>query len=149
MTKIIQIPRSSFLAYKQLMNFMEILQDDQELAKVQFLKWTDLYLTEKPFQMFLEIPSEVEDQRKTNLVFEHKDVVIKNIRGREDNFQLDKHGFIVRKFSKGAELPAGQKLDVQTVESFYFPAIEELLRKEVDGVDRIFLLDWRASEALL
>jgi len=131
------------------MNFMEILQDDQELAKVQFLKWTDLYLTEKPFQMFLEIPSEVEDQRKTNLVFEHKDVVIKNIRGREDNFQLDKHGFIVRKFSKGAELPAGQKLDVQTVESFYFPAIEELLRKEVDGVDRIFLLDWRASEALL
>lgn len=133
----------------QLPNTTITSQDDQELAKVQFLKWTDLYLTEKPFQMFLEIPPDVEDQRKTNLVFEDRDIIVKNIRGHEEDFELDKHGFSVRKFSKGAVCLAERTLDENTVRSFYFPAVDEFLKDEVDGVDRTFLLDWRVSENLV
>jgi len=127
---------------------MAILQqEDQELATIQYLKWIDLYRTEKPFQIFMDIPPEVQDQRSTNLSFEPKQVPVQNIRGFEGKFELDKHGFIVRSLGNGAACLSDRKLDVKLIESKYFPAIEELLRKEVEGVDQVHLLDWRARSA--
>lgn len=125
---------------------MGISLHNKELAKVQFLKWIDLYLTEKPFQIFFEIPYEIEDQRQTNLVFKEKDIAIQNIRGREEQSQLDKHGFIIRRFSKGAACLASGKLDENTVQFSYFPAVQELLKTEVEDVDRAFLLDRRVRK---
>jgi len=120
---------------------------NNEIASVQFLKWTDLYLTEKPFQLFFEIDTDCKDQRLSNLQFEEKVVAIENIRGYESSFELDSHGFIVRQFSKGASSLQGSIISKENVVSRYFPAVDQLLRKEVQGVDRTFLLDWRVRSA--
>lgn len=121
------------------------LEVDHELGMVHFLQWTDLYLTEKPFQLFLDIDSDAADQRKTNLVFEKKDIKVTNLRGHEGLFSLDQNGFIVRKFSEAASCFQETAPDEYIVKTQYFPAVENLLRQEVDGIDRVFLLDWRVS----
>jgi hypothetical protein len=118
---------------------------DYEIGRVQFLQWTDLYLTEKPFQLFLDIDPNAADQRKTNLVFEEKDIRVTNLRSQEHLFSLDQNGFIVRKFPEAASCFQETPPDANIVETKYFPAVERLLRKEVDGIDRLFLLDWRVS----
>ncbi|KUJ19901.1 putative 7 alpha-cephem-methoxylase [Mollisia scopiformis] len=122
------------------------MASDHVLAEIQFLKWTDLYLSEKPFQLFLDydIPVDLQDQRTTNLNFEDKRVFVENMRGREKLFELDKHGFLVRDFAVPVPLQ-GQIIDEDTVMSTYVPAAEKLLRTEVIGVDRLFLLDRRVS----
>ena len=114
----------------------------EENATVQYMKWTDLYLKEKPFQMFLDLPPDAADQRKTNVVFEPKEIVVQNIRGREADLDLDHQGFIVRRLT---EIPDLKDLDTTIVESVYLPAMEKLLRAEVEGVDRVFFFDWRVG----
>ncbi|TGO21807.1 hypothetical protein BPAE_0199g00010 [Botrytis paeoniae] len=116
-----------------------------EIATVQFLKWTDLYTHEKPFQMFLEINAESNEQRTSNLQFEEKSIAVENIRGYEHLFELDKHGFIIRPFPSAPSCL--RDVNRETVVSSYFPAVDELLRQELEGVDRTFLLDWRVRSA--
>ncbi|TEY29811.1 hypothetical protein BOTCAL_0918g00040 [Botryotinia calthae] len=116
-----------------------------EIATVQFLKWTDLYIHEKPFQMFLEINAESNEQRTSNLQFEEKSIAVENIRGYEHLFELDKHGFIIRPFPSAPSCL--RDINRETVVSSYFPAVDELLRQELEDVDRTFLLDWRVRSA--
>lgn len=109
-----------------------------EHAAIQFLKWQPLYEKEKPFQLFLDLPPDVADQRRTNLAFETRMVEVKNIRGHEKCFDLDENGFIYRTMDGFEDLK-----DKTEVTGQYLPAIEQLLRKEVEHADRIFIFDWR------
>nr|ANM86433.1 hypothetical protein [Cladonia uncialis subsp. uncialis]AUW31030.1 hypothetical protein [Cladonia uncialis subsp. uncialis] len=64
------------------------------------------------------------------------DVVVEDIRGREDQFTLDKNGFqIYRHASKEKEFT-----DDDQVKSVYYPETEQLL-KDATGASRIFIFD--------
>ena len=65
-------------------------------ASIQYLKWDTLFEKERPFHVFRDIPPNATDQRVTNITFEPKDVEFHNIRGHEDSFKLDIHGFMIR-----------------------------------------------------
>ena len=107
-------------------------------ATVQFLKWQDLFHKERPFNIFLEIPPEAKDQRKTNVVFEDVEIPINDMRGREAEFDLDNHGFMV------GNLPAFHgDLDTTTIQEKHLPAVERLLNEKVEGADRVVIFDWR------
>ena len=68
-----------------------------EKTRFHFLKWQDLYKTEKPFQIYIDIPKDSTDQRKHNLVFEEgEETPIHNVRGNEDAYSLDKNGLLIR-----------------------------------------------------
>ncbi|CAG8983148.1 hypothetical protein HYALB_00004591 [Hymenoscyphus albidus] len=107
-------------------------------ASVQFLKWQDLYNTEKPFNIFLDMPAEVREQRKTNIVFEDIEVSIEDIRGKEHFFTLDNQGFMVSNLP-----PFTGTLDKATIQGVHLPAVENLLKEKVEGADRVFIFDWR------
>ncbi|KAA6413645.1 MAG: hypothetical protein FRX48_02006 [Lasallia pustulata] len=118
--------------------------DDDDTATFHYITWKDLYLREKPFQLFIDIPANVPDQRKTNIEFERKEVGIQDIRENEGTFNLDSHGFLVRRSST---LSSFEDLNTTSVESTYLPAVEKFLRAEVEGVDRVFFFDWRLRSA--
>src|SRR5260370_21129041 len=61
----------------------------------QYLVWNPIYRTEKPFQIFSDIPPDWPDQRKDNLHFEFASSVetINDVRGQEHIYTLDQHGF--------------------------------------------------------
>ena len=111
-------------------------------VSLSFLQWQDLYETEKPFQIFINIPEDAQDQRDTNLVFKRVPLTVHDVRGISPNFTLDTNGFIYRhhtfKPTDFSHRPS--------VEQTYLPQIEQLLKTEVDGADRIFFFDWRVSQ---
>jgi hypothetical protein len=118
-----------------------VLKDEH--ATVQFLKWSDLYLTEKPFQMFLDpsqMSSDAKNKRTVNLSFEEKTLFIRDIRGRQETFDLDKNGFTIAKFEEGASCLRDQEITQELVDTKLSAAVERLLRDNVREVDRIKLL---------
>lgn len=116
--------------------------EDLQVA-LSFLSWQDLYATEKPFQIFIDIPKEADDQRDNNLVFEKAMVKIRDVRHTSIDQSLDTNGFVYRKH-KSRTTDFTQK---ESVERDYLPEVECLLRKEMDNVDRVFFFDWRVSLA--
>jgi hypothetical protein len=107
--------------------------------RLKFLKWQKLYEIEKPFQVFINIPPHVKDQRTTNLVYEDVQVDIKDARDHENSFNLDKQGFIYLKHTTNV-----QDFEQRAaVEEAYLPEIEQLIRSNMQGVDRVHFFDWR------
>ncbi|KAL8834254.1 MAG: hypothetical protein Q9170_003841 [Blastenia crenularia] len=106
---------------------------------LSFLQWQKLYESEKPFQIFTNVPEDAEDQRDTNLVFEQLCLVVHDVRRLPAKFSLDANGFVYRQHVTKTTDFASRK----TVEQSYLPEIEELLKREVEGADRIFFFDWR------
>lgn len=110
-------------------------------VKLSFLQWQKLYEWEKPFQIFINIPEDAEDQRDTNLVFEQVPVAVHDIRGLSEDFSLDANAFMYRQHAtKITDFTSRE-----TIEQEYLPEIEQLLKHVVEGADRIFFFDWRVS----
>lgn len=82
----------------------------------------------------------MENVRSSNLVFEAGDEeVIHDARQNMTRFSLDHQGFMFRKFATALE----SFQDRDDIENIYLPEVEELLRQELDSVDRVFVFDWR------
>jgi hypothetical protein len=114
-----------------------------ETSSLQFIKWTELYKTEKPYQIFIDLPLTAP---RTNVKFEVKDVLFRDIRGSETDLDIDKHGFIMRttkNFEDVDENPCAHR-----IEKVYLPEVEELLKREVKEVDRVKIFDWRVTFGL-
>jgi hypothetical protein len=119
-----------------------MVETRDETARFSYLQWQKLYETEKPFQVFSSISCDAEEQRPTNLQFLDGDPqLIRDIRGREAEFDLDTNGFIIRNDSM-------RDADLSTEEGFrrdYLPHIEEMMREHVDGIDHMVCFDWGVS----
>lgn len=112
-------------------------------VNLKFLQWQPLYETEKPFQLFVNIPPEAADQRTTNLVFEDVTLPIQDVRELDNDWSIDEKGFVYRRHASKATLE--DFASRTAVEEIYLPEVEELLRSELEGVDRVFFFDWRVG----
>lgn len=109
------------------------------ITNLNFLQWQELYEEEKPFQIFIDIPEEAEDQRSTNLVFEKVRLKIHDVRSHWQNYSLDTNGFMYRQHTTKVTDFSNR----QTIAEKYLPEMEALLQQEVEGADYIFTFDWR------
>ena len=114
-------------------------------TNLNFLRWQKLYEEEKPFQIFINLPEDAEDQRTTNLVFEKVSLRIHDVRGRARDFSLDTNGFMYRQHTAKTT----NFLDRQSIDENYLPDIQALLQQEVEGADRIVFFDWRVCRTYL
>ena len=115
-----------------------------EVTKLNFLDWSSKYESEKPYQVIISGHEADEACKDTNLVFKlSPEVTVQDIRGREEAFTLDDHGFAVRRQQSKVE-----KFDsADEIDQVYIPEMEALLMQEVEGADRVFVFDWRVSNA--
>jgi hypothetical protein len=112
-------------------------------AELQYLKKLPLYTKEKPFQLFVPVAADAVDTRSTNLEFEAKEQTFEDIRGREDAFSLDTHGFQTGVYP--TRLDSDMFGDKEAVETRYFDEVREILRDVEGGYDEVFLFDWRVG----
>lgn len=109
-----------------------------ESAVVRFLKWDPLYGKERPFQIFMDLLPEAHDRRKTNLIWEDKEIIVEDFRGRAREFHLDTHGFTTRR------LPGFTDVSIrEVIESEYVPYVIKMLRAELHDVGTVFIFDRR------
>jgi hypothetical protein len=109
------------------------------MATLKFFHWQGLYETEKPFQIFMDIPDDAQDKRTSNVEFEDVEIAIHDVRGKEKDFNLDVNGFRFLRHSSILDKFQSKAF----VEDVYLPEVEALLRKEVEGADKVFFFDWR------
>ncbi len=109
-----------------------------ETAHVRFLQWSSLYEKERPFQIFTDLVPESKDQRKTNLVWDERQIEVRDFRAHADQFQLDTHGFAT------CRLPGFRGLlDRDTITEQYLPAVQDMLQSQLQDVGTVFVYDWR------
>ncbi|RDL41262.1 Uncharacterized protein BP5553_01241 [Venustampulla echinocandica] len=89
-----------------------------------------------PFN-FVETPPEGQPQR--NYTDEDFQVPIHDIRGREDEYTLDKHAFkVVSNVPQSAE---PEFVDDESIKKNYYPEVEKLILDHVPGSNKIFIFD--------
>lgn len=109
-------------------------------VQLHYLKPDAVYLP-KPIQI---TPSFLDIERRTNVQLEPGPLeTIRDVRGRENEFSLDVHGFRYvhaptrfQNWSSHSEIAAK-----------YLPELESLLRRELDGCDEIMFYDARIRHA--
>ncbi|KAH8722309.1 methyltransferase CmcJ [Ilyonectria robusta] len=116
-------------------------------VSIKFLEWQELYERERPFHIFVDIPPEADDLRRSNLVFAPHDVTLSDTRPFKDTYQLNQHGFTYRDVTDQV-LSFSDFSDQSEVEKHYLPMMEDFLRCHVDGVDKVFFFDWRLRMAM-
>lgn len=102
-------------------------------ASFKFIKWQDLYETEKPFQIFANLPDDATDKRFSNLDWEDTPTRVADLRGCEEQYSLDANGFTVVKHKSRTSSFA----DRESIEREYLPEVEALLRERLEGVDKV------------
>ena len=113
----------------------------EENATLQYLKWQELYETEKPYQLFSTVAKqELPVRGATNLEWTKGDVeIIHDVRGRVSQFTLDTNGFAFLKVPTNfRDFESSEQ-----IEKIYLPEVEDILWREVEGVDQIYFFDWR------
>lgn len=126
---------------------MAAISPRDELAQLMYLDWQDLYNRERPFQVFCaEVPAGDGDLRTSNLAFKTgPQEVIHDVRGREESFSLDQHGFA---FKKHGTWLTEKTLSQEAVENVYLPEMEQFIKNNVDDVDRVVFFDWRVRSSI-
>ncbi|KAH8649068.1 hypothetical protein BX600DRAFT_474476 [Xylariales sp. PMI_506] len=110
-----------------------------------YLKKLDLYATEKPYEILVPM-SLFPDANipKTNLAFETVEVEIKDVRGREDHYSLDNNGFAFTKH----DAPTIDFSDREAIEQEHISGVQQLLRRQIPGIKRLFSFDWRVRKSI-
>ena len=110
-------------------------------VQLYYLKDDPLYDRVKPLQI---TPAFADKEGRTNVQLTLGEVeVIKDVRGLEESFSLDSHGFVyVRAPTTFSDWTSQPKIAEE-----YLPELEELLKREVGGCDEIMFYDARLRQS--
>ena len=115
-------------------------------ASFEFLQWQKSYEQQKPYEVFLPLASFSTNSKipRSNLIFERRIVPVQDVRGQQDMFNLDTHGFQVVK----SPTTVKNLKDRTVVIEQYVPEMERLLQRKLgDGKQvRTYCFDLRVSE---
>lgn len=79
-----------------LLTYVTAMPQNQK-ATFEHIQWQEIFKTEKPYELFMNLPNEDGDVKRTNLVFDTvASQTIEDARGQEEKFSLDKNGFMWR-----------------------------------------------------
>ena len=115
-------------------------------AVLNYLDWQDVYAKEKPFQLFSVIHnSGLAEERTTNLVFKEGQLeFICDVRGEESLYSLDEQGFAFRVYPTSLRDFSNR----ENIENVYLSEMEDLLKREVENVDKVYFFDWRVCSLI-
>ncbi|KAI0837551.1 hypothetical protein F5Y06DRAFT_270740 [Hypoxylon sp. FL0890] len=111
-------------------------------VQLRFLKPLEKYQNEKPYWLFVGKPDGVD---VTNVSLEAvSGIPVHDVRGEEQNYELDKHGF---KFvSHGIDFEAFN--DDQRIEGEYLPQVEEMILKNIPYATKVSVFNWRLRKEM-
>lgn len=111
-----------------------------ETSRLYYMQWHQGLEHEKPYQLVSEDLPELYGIPRQN--FEIKlgpPQAIVDVRGRENDFDLESHGFAYARHV----FQTTDFLDEHHIKTKYMPEIEQLLRKHVTEVDEVCFFQWR------
>ncbi|KAI4093392.1 MAG: hypothetical protein LQ348_003105 [Seirophora lacunosa] len=114
-----------------------------EMTKLSYLQWQDVYTAEKPYQVFLALPEGVPEEKLSNLEFDLGDTeLIRDLRAADTLFSLDEHGFTTATMELCPHSFSEDEINNQ-----YIPEVCEMVKKSTNA-DRVISFDWRISKSV-
>lgn len=115
--------------------------EDVEYTCFRYIRWLDIYNSEKPFQVLIDLPADAKDRRRSNIEFrDGARESVRNARSDLSTFDIDKHGFTFVKHKTALQQP--EFLSKESIERVYLPECKELLQASLEGVDRVHIFNW-------
>ena len=112
-----------------------------EKAKLNFLQWQELYERQKPYEIITK-STQGPDGRWTNLVFgTNEEQTIRDGRGVEDHFSLDRHDFTYRSMNPAFSGFESKKRMLQE----HLPWVASTIKQEAGDAECAFVFDWRVT----
>lgn len=119
-------------------------------TKLKYLQWQDDYTHTRPYRVaqFGSNKKSSESPKKHNLVFKDGDCaeIIRDIRAREKSmFTLETTGFVYSRCPPPLFTSAKDFCHPDHIKDLFLPQCEEILRKEIEEVEQVFVFDWKVS----
>ncbi|KAI1408034.1 putative 7 alpha-cephem-methoxylase [Hypoxylon sp. FL1857] len=110
------------------------------LAQFNYFQWKPIFLNEKPYYLYTDPPEGCPNANFSTAPGATE--TVHDIRGREQKFNLDDHGFALRH----QEFPIEIVTDV-TIQKQYLPSLEVMIRELLQEECEIFWFDWRTRSS--
>ena len=111
---------------------------NDELVKLRYANRLPIHDFEKPYQIISELSGVYRKSNiECNLAPERER--IQDLRGQERLYGIDSHGFQVLEHYSAIK----DWSDKQAVEEHYLPEVERLIANHLDGVDEVYIFNWR------
>lgn len=113
-------------------------------ATFSYFNFLPKHEIEKPYEILINLPEEARHLPRSNFAFEDVECLVQDVRGREQDFNLDTHGFTWRKFRTSIR----DFGDRSQIEGTYLGEIEGFLRRELgENIRKIQVFDWRVGSS--
>lgn len=99
-------------------------------TEFNFVAPNELYEVEKPFKFGYRIRDKIPNARQTNVELDKRNVTVKDIRGRENEFVLEESGFEILRHTTQVPLSAINETDIKEA---YKKEIELLLMTRLNA----------------
>jgi hypothetical protein len=111
-----------------------------------YLVWNPSFERGSPVKVQLDGPKNATHAHQTLLSYKAgTPEKIIDVRGREEQYSLDSHGF--RYLRHSSRLSVAELHDPQMVQKYYLAECEAVLRDLLEGVDRVHLFNWRVRSS--
>jgi hypothetical protein len=123
-------------------------------TKLTYLQWQNSYTKVRPYRIaqFGRKKSKNEQPKPHNLVFHKGEDIetIRDVRGIDDDqkFSLEANGFVYRRYPPPWSITPKDYYDPEQIRNVFLPECEAILRNEIEGVDRVFIFDWKVNDAM-
>lgn len=123
-------------------------------TKLKYLQWQTNYTHTKPYRVaqFGRKRKNNGQKKPHNLVFREGDAVetIRDIRGTTETkgnqrFTLDINGFVYSRYPPPLFTNPKDFGAPDHIQNIFLPECEAILRNEIEGVDQVFIFDWKVS----
>lgn len=113
-----------------------------ETARLRYIKDRELYSREKPYVLYCPVAG----VPSRNIIFdEGPEQVITDVRGREEEFTLELHGFVFKKAEAPENIDWKNPVDI---EERYVPAVQNIVKELLGGGTMSFpMWEWKQRRA--
>ncbi|KAJ5659282.1 hypothetical protein N7507_005733 [Penicillium longicatenatum] len=116
-------------------------------TKLTYLHWQPTYTQTRPYRIAQFGSKKKNDEQAHNLVFRKGEFAetIHDIRGvnEDTKYTLETNGFVYARHPPPIFTQPKDFLDPDQVRNVFLPECEAILRKEIEGVERVFIFDWK------
>jgi hypothetical protein len=138
-----------FLAFRSLLKFDTMIEKNAELptphggfdkATFRYFDWKPEYEKVRPYEVLFDIDPKAGVPRcNFSFVPGSEPEEVTSIRGREQDFSLDKHGFAIGSHKTTFE----DWFDREALQKRYIPELEQWLLTQLPDAERVVAYDWR------
>lgn len=122
----------------------EVTMASNVQATFSYFNFQPCHKIEKPYEILINLPKNSESVPRSNFAFKDAECAVLDVRGKENDFSLDRNGFTWKKHGTKCD----DLKDREVIETKYLPEMEAFIRGNIEGdIKKVHFFDWRVCSS--